>query len=412
MARRTVQILKGTRDFLPYQFIRRRRIIEVIQETFEQFGFEPMETPAIEYAETLEEKYGEEGDRLIYKFTDQGGRRVALRYDLTVPLARAVAMYPVERIFRRYQISPVWRADRPQKGRFREFWQCDADIVGSKEMWADAEVIALTYVTLKKLGFEEFTIRINNRKLLNGIAIYGGIDEEHMASFFRVIDKAEKIGWDGVRKELKDKSFPESVVQKTVGIISQEAKRDGNLEKLKVILKDIPAALEGIMELEEINNCLHILKENRLIENIRDLLLELGYGFSFIGNQYRLKLNQKEYAIDLLFYHRILKCLVAIELKTVEFEPEFAGKMNFYLELLDEQEKQPDDNPSIGIILCPTKDNIEVEYALRTSNKPIGVAEYKLTHKLPERLKGKVPTSKELKQMLIQAIRNAGERNK
>ena len=148
--------------------------------------------------------------------------------------------------------------------------------------------------------------------------------------------------------------------------------------------------------------------ENRLIENIRDLLLELGYGFSFIGNQYRLKLNHKEYAIDLLFYHRILKCLVAIELKTVEFEPEFAGKMNFYLELLDEQEKQPDDNPSIGIILCPIKDNIEVEYALRSSNKPIGVSEYKLTHRLPEKLKGKVPTSKELKQMLTKAIHNAG----
>jgi len=152
--------------------------------------------------------------------------------------------------------------------------------------------------------------------------------------------------------------------------------------------------------------------ENRLIENIRDLLLELGYGFSFIGNQYRLKLNQKEYAIDLLFYHRILKCLVAIELKTVEFEPEFAGKMNFYLELLDEQEKQPDDNPSIGIILCPIKDNIEVEYALRSSNKPIGVSEYKLTHRLPEKLKGKVPTSKELKQMLTKAIRNAGDIDK
>jgi predicted nuclease of restriction endonuclease-like (RecB) superfamily len=152
--------------------------------------------------------------------------------------------------------------------------------------------------------------------------------------------------------------------------------------------------------------------ENRLIENIRDLLLELGYGFSFIGNQYRLKLNQKEYAIDLLFYHRILKCLVAIELKTVEFEPEFAGKMNFYLELLDEQEKQPDDNPSIGIILCPIKDNIEVEYALRSSNKPIGVSEYKLTHRLPEKLKGKVPTSKELKQMLTKAIRNAGNSGK
>jgi predicted nuclease of restriction endonuclease-like (RecB) superfamily len=148
--------------------------------------------------------------------------------------------------------------------------------------------------------------------------------------------------------------------------------------------------------------------ENRLIENIRDLLLELGYGFSFIGNQYRLKLNQKEYFIDLLFYHRILKCLIAIELKTVEFEPEFAGKMNFYLELLDEQERQLDDNPSIGIILCPIKDNLEVEYALRTSDKPIGVSEYKLTHKLPEKFKGKVPSSKELKQMLTKAMRNAG----
>ena len=152
--------------------------------------------------------------------------------------------------------------------------------------------------------------------------------------------------------------------------------------------------------------------ENRLVENIRDLLLELGYGFSFIGNQYRLKLNQKEYFIDLLFYHRILKCLVAIELKTVEFEPEFAGKMNFYLELLDEQEKQPDDNPSIGIILCPIKDNLEVEYTLRTNTKPIGVSEYKLTHKLPSNLKGKVPTSEELKRMLTKAINNSGDSGK
>jgi len=152
--------------------------------------------------------------------------------------------------------------------------------------------------------------------------------------------------------------------------------------------------------------------ENRLIENIRDLLLELGYGFTFIGNQYRIALNQKEYFIDLLFYHRFLKCLVAIELKTVEFEPEFAGKMNFYLELLDEKEKQPDDNPSIGIILCPTKDNIEVEYSLRSANKPIGVSEYKLTDKLPEQLKGQVPTSKELKQMLTLAMRNAGDTKK
>lgn len=143
--------------------------------------------------------------------------------------------------------------------------------------------------------------------------------------------------------------------------------------------------------------------ENKLIENIRDLIMELGYGFCFIGNQHRLKLNEKEYFIDLLFYHRILKCLVVIELKTVEFEPEFAGKMNFYLELLDEQVKTEDDNPTIGIILCPEKDDLEVEYALRTSSKPIGVSEYKLTHKLPEQLRGKIPNKEELKRMLTRA---------
>lgn len=140
--------------------------------------------------------------------------------------------------------------------------------------------------------------------------------------------------------------------------------------------------------------------ENRLVENIRDLLMELGYGFCFIGNQYRLLLNNKEYFIDLLFYHRILKCLVAVELKVVGFEPEFAGKMNFYLEVLDDTIKQADDNPSIGIILCPEKDSIEVEYALRTSNKPIGVSDYKLTHQLPEQLKGKIPSKEEIKKLL------------
>jgi predicted nuclease of restriction endonuclease-like (RecB) superfamily len=137
--------------------------------------------------------------------------------------------------------------------------------------------------------------------------------------------------------------------------------------------------------------------ENKLILKIKDFLLELGYGFCFIGNQYKLKLGSKEYFIDLLFYHRFLKCLVAIELKTVEFEPEFAGKMNFYLELLDDQQKQPEDNPSIGLILCPQKDHLEVEYALRIQNKPIGVSEYRLTKELPDSLKGKLPSIEELK---------------
>jgi len=140
--------------------------------------------------------------------------------------------------------------------------------------------------------------------------------------------------------------------------------------------------------------------ENQLIENIRDLLMELGYGFCFIGNQYRIKLREKEYFLDLLFYHRILKCLVAVDLKVVEFEPEFVGKMNFCLEVLDDTVREHDDNPSIGIILCPEKDDLEVEYALRASNKPIGVAEYRLTHQLPDKLKGKIPTKEEIIQSL------------
>ncbi len=140
--------------------------------------------------------------------------------------------------------------------------------------------------------------------------------------------------------------------------------------------------------------------EKRLIQQIKDFIMELGYGFCFIGNQFKLKLRDKEYFIDLLFYHRILKCLIAIELKTVEFEPEFAGKMNFYLELLDEQQKQKEDNPSIGLILCPEKDHLVVGYALRIQDKPIGVAEYRLTKELPEFLKGKLPTVKELEEKI------------
>jgi predicted nuclease of restriction endonuclease-like (RecB) superfamily len=141
--------------------------------------------------------------------------------------------------------------------------------------------------------------------------------------------------------------------------------------------------------------------ENLLIENIKKFLLELGYGFCFIGNQYRLELGEKEYFLDLLFYHRILKCLVVIELKTVEFEPEFIGKLDFYLQLVDDQIKQSDDNPSIGILLCTEKNHLEVEYALRTSSKPIGVAQFQLTKELPDFYQGKLPTAEELNILLM-----------
>jgi len=261
MVKMTPQILKGTRDFLPPQFIYRKKVMKIIARTFEQFGFAPMETPALEYADTLEGKYGEEGDRLIYKFEDRGGRKVALRYDLTVPLARVVAMYPLEKPFRRYQIAPVWRADKPQKGRYREFWQCDADIVGTPEVWADAEVIAVTYFALCNLGFNEFTIRINNRKLLNGLALYGGIPEKDMASFFRVIDKAEKVGWEGVKNELINKNFSPETIEKTITLMEGEDSRgEEGLRKLKQILSGIPSGEAGIKEIEVIQSCLAKLK--------------------------------------------------------------------------------------------------------------------------------------------------------
>jgi len=141
--------------------------------------------------------------------------------------------------------------------------------------------------------------------------------------------------------------------------------------------------------------------ESTMVENVKRLMMELGYGFCFIGNQYRVTLGTKEYFTDLLFYHRILKCLVAVELKVIEFEPEFVGKLDFYLQLIDEQLKQPDDRPSIGILLVPHKDRLEVEYALRTASKPIGVSQYKLSKKLPIELLGKLPSAKEFQQILI-----------
>ena len=160
------RLYKGTRDFLPEQMIKRNYVINIIKNIFEKFGFDPLETPAMELWETLSGKYGEEGDRLTYRFIDRGKREVGLRYDLTVPLSRVIALYPeISKPFKRYQIQPVWRADKPQKGRFREFYQCDIDIVGSTSMLADAEIISALYNVLIALKFKKFTIRINRMKI-------------------------------------------------------------------------------------------------------------------------------------------------------------------------------------------------------------------------------------------------------
>src|SRR5499425_2488454 len=173
----------GTRDFLPDEIRRREHVIDVVRNVYERYGFEPLETPAFENIETLLGKYGEEGNKLIFKILRRGEHEasgqadLALRYDLTVPLARVVAQYQSElpKFFKRYQIQPVWRADRPARGRFREFYQCDVDVLGSRSMVVEAELIAAASDALVALGFNDFTIRVNHRQVLTGILDQAGV---------------------------------------------------------------------------------------------------------------------------------------------------------------------------------------------------------------------------------------------
>ena len=273
------RILRGTRDFLPRTMLLRQHVTGVIRTAFERFGFEPLETPAIELAETLEGKYGPEGDQLVYRFRDRGSRRVGLRYDLTVPLCRVVAMYPaLPKPFKRYQMQPVWRADKPRKGRYREFWQCDADIVGSASMLADAEIISLIGTVLPALGLREFTVRLNNRKLLTGLAQYAGVPDADAPDIFRAIDKLDKIGRAGVMQELltrevggsrfatteddddsetpgrgrREPFLSEETATRLLDLVALRGPADEMLADLRGTLGEIPLAATGIAELEEV----------------------------------------------------------------------------------------------------------------------------------------------------------------
>ena len=207
------------RDFLPEDVRRRQYVIGVIADVYQKYGFEPLETPAVENLETLQGKYGEEGDRLIFKIlkrgegAETGQADLALRYDLTVPLARVVAEYrgKLPKFFKRYQVQPVWRADRPQKGRFREFFQCDVDAIGSSSMTVEAELLSAAADVLLKLGFTDFQIVVNHRKLLNAVLAHAGVPAELHGVALVIMDKADKIGVDGVKKELSEKGLSESV---------------------------------------------------------------------------------------------------------------------------------------------------------------------------------------------------------
>lgn len=225
------QTLKGFRDFLPKEAKKRQYAITTLKEVFESFGFEPLETPALEYEEILLGKYGQEGDKLMYRFEDNGKRRVALRYDQTVPLARVIAQYGqanspqgqpmLPMPFKGYQMQQVWRAENTQKGRFREFLQCDADIVGTNSSLADAEIVAVAIKALKTLGFVNFKILINDRENLqfstNGISL----SQDRNIIAVRIIDKLKKIGKDGVLKELQENGFAKEEAEEIMQAVKQ-----------------------------------------------------------------------------------------------------------------------------------------------------------------------------------------------
>lgn len=264
---------KGTRDFGPEEVARRNFIFSIIKEVFSLYGFQPIETPSFENSETLLGKYGEEGDRLIYRILNSGDylSKVddqtyeeknslkissiisdrALRYDLTVPFARFVVQHQNDLVFpfKRYQIQPVWRADRPQKGRFREFYQCDADVIGSDSLWQEVEFIRLYDTVFDRLGLKGVSIKINNRKILSGIAEIIGA-EERLIDFTVALDKLDKIGVEGVEAEMKEKGISEEAVEKLSPLLNLSGGPSEKLAEMKAFLKDSEIGKEGVEELE------------------------------------------------------------------------------------------------------------------------------------------------------------------
>ena len=224
---------RGMRDFLPEDIRRREYVIGVIRRVYERYGFEPLETPAVENLETLMGKYGEEGNQLIFKILKRGEHEasgqadLALRYDLTVPLARVVAQYQskLPRLFKRYQIQPVWRADRPARGRFREFYQCDVDALGSTSPVVEAEVCAAVSDALTELGFADFTIRLNHRQLLTSFLNAAGIAESLHGTALVAVDKLDKIGPDGVKAEMHARGIDASAAGKLLDLFEVLAKQ-------------------------------------------------------------------------------------------------------------------------------------------------------------------------------------------
>jgi histidyl-tRNA synthetase len=272
-------IPKGTRDFNPEQVAKRNYIFQNIKNVFETFGFQPIETPSFENSETLMGKYGDEGDRLIFKILNSGDylskvddeiydikdsnkltlsiSEKALRYDLTVPFARYVVQHQneIEFPFKRYQMQPVWRADRPQKGRFREFYQCDADVVGSNSLWQEVEFIQLYDAVFSNLNLGDVTIKINNRKILSGIAEVIGAQDK-LIDFTVALDKLDKIGEEKVKEEMQSKGILPEGISKLQPLFKLSGSFESQIESLKSILSTSKEGKKGIEELEFINEAI------------------------------------------------------------------------------------------------------------------------------------------------------------
>lgn len=240
MTKQQIQTLKGFRDFLPAEKRARNFVMQKVTETFENFGFQPLETPTLEYASLLLGKYGEEADKLVYNFEDRGGRRVGLRYDQTVPSARVLAQYQgkLPKYFRRYQIQNVFRAEKPQKGRFREFTQCDIDIFGTTSPLADAEIMACTYQAFKNVGFTNIILKFNDRETLMGTLKPFATKETDVFSIIQSIDKLDKIKPEEVVAELVKKGLKKADAEKALSSI-EKADKSKNLKEIEEIVASL-----------------------------------------------------------------------------------------------------------------------------------------------------------------------------
>jgi histidyl-tRNA synthetase len=258
---------RGMRDFLPAQVRRREYVISIIKEVYESYGFEPLETPAVENLETLTGKYGEEGNQLIYKILKRGEKLnpnasekdlsdLALRYDLTVPLARVVAQHKndLPKFFKRYQIQPVWRADRPARGRYREFYQCDVDAIGSSSMIVEAELCAAVSEILVRLGFDDFVIRINHREILYAMLDAVEIVEEKQIDALVALDKLDKIGGEGVLKEFESREINEGAANKLLGLFDKLKNSDNShiLESLSEFIGNYKTGTQATSQISQI----------------------------------------------------------------------------------------------------------------------------------------------------------------